>query len=99
MSLAATVVDTREPEAHPTVQKISVSIDARTLRALDALTSSGAYATRSAAIQAAVQRLELDLEGRRLRAALDTLTDEDRADNHELAEMGVEDWAAGVEWE
>jgi Arc/MetJ-type ribon-helix-helix transcriptional regulator len=80
-------------------EKVTVSVDPELIGWADDLVRQGAYESRSAAMEAALEALHRQRMDDQLEAALATLTPEDIAENMALAEMGVEDWFAQLDAE
>lgn len=77
--------------------KVTVSVAPELLHVLDRLVAAQSHASRSAAVEAAIEgmrRAELDA---RLSRALDGLDEDARAEQHALAEEGLYDYGCIVE--
>lgn len=76
--------------------KVTVSVDDVWLGVLDGMVAKGAYASRSAAMEAAIEALYYAEQEAQLDRALAALTPEDVAQNQAEAEEGMADYAALV---
>lgn len=75
---------------------VTVSIEEELLAQLDGLVQNDVYASRSAAMEAAIDALKRRAEDRQLEVALDALTEEDVQRMQAIAEEGMADWSKMV---